>query len=207
MSVRHAAAAAALLALTACTSGAATPPPASPVASSAGQESATAPAADAEATAWAQQVCGGLVEGISALERLPDGDSRKPAAYRDAIGGYLTELGKSFDGMRATLEGAGPPPVDGGEQLLKQGTAQLDTAKAVVGLAQKKLAATDTSSQAAFQAGFAGVADELRKLVSAGNVVNVLRANPDVDGAFAAAPDCAPLGETSAIPTSVNVPA
>ncbi|WP_424183950.1 hypothetical protein ACOBQX_18565 [Actinokineospora sp. G85] len=202
MSARHAVVVVATaLVLSACMTGDPAQPPPAPRAAPETVESTTADAAP-EATAWAQRVCGGLVEGIAALQRLPDADPAKPAAYRDAIDGYLTELGTSFDGMRATLDGAGPPPVDGGDQLLKQGATQIDGAKTVVGLARDKLAEVDTSSQAAFQTGFAAVADELRKLVKAGNVVNVLRADPGIDAAFAAAPSCGPLTEAPAQPTS-----
>ncbi|WP_156755052.1 hypothetical protein [Actinokineospora pegani] len=202
MSARHAVVVAAVLTLSACVTGdPAQPPPAAAPEAVDTAEPTTADA-DPEVTAWAQRVCGGLVEGIAALERLPDADPAEPAAYRDAIDGYLTALDAGFDDMRATLDGAGPPPVDGGDQLFKQGTTQVDGAKTVVGLAKDKLAEVDTSSQAAFQTGFAAVADELRKLVKAGNVVNVLRADPGVDAAFAAAPSCAPLNEAPAQPTS-----
>lgn len=159
------------------------------------------PAAPSEETvAWTDSVCGALVPVAENLSTPPEFDLTAPAPTRDAYVTYLTEAQTAADSALVSVEAAGAPPVEGGEEIAQNVREDVTELRDDLADARTQLEQTDVSDPAAVG----------RSVVAAGNVIGALGNNaqalsaldgePQLDAAYAQAASCEQL-------RSIEIPA
>lgn len=158
--------------------------------------------ANADAVAWADEVCGGIGEHVAALTTQPEIDQTNPQAAKDGLAAYLGTMETSLDGMASAVEDAGTPPVDGGEEAVKGFLEQIATAKDSVTSAKTKIEAAPVDDPAAFQAAFTAATADLTALSEMEDPTASFSENPALDAAYKDAANCQELESGSSAPTS-----
>ncbi|HEX6353391.1 hypothetical protein [Actinophytocola sp.] len=156
---------------------------------------------DSEAVAWADEVCSGIKDEVSALTTTPELDQSNPQAAKDGLVTYLGTLETSLDGMASAVEGAGTPPVDGGDEAVKSFIDQIGTAKESVTSAKSKIEAAPVDDPAAFQAAAAAAVQDLQALSSM-DPTSAFSDNEELNAAYNDAPACQELESGSSSPTT-----
>jgi len=155
-----------------------------------------------DAVAWADKVCTGLKDDISALTTQPQLDQSSPQAAKDGLVTYLGNLLTSLDGMASAVQDAGTPPVDGGEDAVKGFLDQISTAKDSVTSAKTKIEAAPVDDPTAFQAAAAEATQDLQALSNMEDPTASFSANKELDAAYNKAKSCQELEDSVSSPTS-----
>jgi len=155
-----------------------------------------------DATAWADKVCTGLKDDISALTTTPEIDQSNPQSAKDGLVAYLAKLETSLDGMASAVSDAGTPPVDGGEEAVNKFLDQISTAKDSVTSAKSKIEAAPVNDPAAFQAAAASATQDLQALSSMGDPTASFSESKELDAAYNKAKSCQELEDSVSSPTS-----
>jgi hypothetical protein len=166
--------AAAALAATACANGeepvAAQPDPAIPT---------------DEAVAWADSACGALVPVVESVQALPPVELSDPATTQQAYLDYLDAAHERAGAALQAVNEAGPPPVPGGEELVRDVRDQL-------GDLQDDLRDARSRLEAAAPGDVAGVGEAI---VAAGNVIGSLGNTAHAVAAISGDPQLRPAFE------------
>ncbi|RZQ65821.1 hypothetical protein [Amycolatopsis suaedae] len=153
-----------------------------------------APEGNAAAVGWAEQVCRSVGEGAATLAQPPRLDPANPAQVRDGMVGYLGQLARALDTVSRGLGTAGVPPVADGAAAAAAATTTIGQTRAALEQARAKLGQAPVSDPAAFQRAVGEVGKDLAALTNVEGPVKDLRANPELNQAFAAAGSCKALG-------------
>ncbi|MCI2421956.1 hypothetical protein MOQ72_31435 [Saccharopolyspora sp. K220] len=172
------------LALTGC---AAAPPQAAP------NPQAAAPSP--EGVAWVGRLCG-LVSGFSAAQQqLPGVDRTNTSTLKKTVVDRIDSAARTADDTVRGLQGLGTPPIKGADQVnsgFQQGFTEVRDILRTAGDQAKQVDPTD---QQRFQAGMAGVQQQLQK----GSQLNLkdkfvqLEQNKELNTAAHQAPECKPF--------------
>lgn len=119
---------------------------------------------NADAVAWADEMCTSIKDDVAKLTTQPELDQSSAQAIKDSLVTYLDTMGTTFESIATKIENAGTPPVSDGEQAVKAFTDQLNTAKDAVNSAKTEIEAAPVDDPAAFQAAVQSVGEELTKL-------------------------------------------
>lgn len=146
-----------------------------------------------EAVAWADSACGALNPVVEFVQAPPPVELSDPASTRQAYLDYLETAHERAGDALQTVDEAGPPPVPGGEELVRDVRDQL-------GDLQDDLRDARSRLEAAAPGDPAGVGEAL---VAAGNVVGAMgntahavaaiSGDPQLRPAFEQAPACKDL--------------
>src|SRR4051794_13890255 len=123
----------------------------------------------------------------SITSTAPDG---KPADIKKVASAAFQQISAAYAAMSDAVEKAGVPPVDKGDQTLREAVKELDaTSKAYAGL-KRAVDKLDVKDQAKFAEGLKGVAQDLGKVNRVGdNAVKKLQSG-EVGAAMAKQPGC-----------------
>ncbi|MBW0093673.1 hypothetical protein I4I73_29925 [Pseudonocardia sp. KRD-184] len=194
--------AAAGLGLTGCAGGedpVADPPPAPPAPTAPATGGTTADGtADAGAVAWTDRVCTALLPVVGTLRTPPPVDVTDPAAAQNAYRDYLGEAASRAEAAEQEIASAGPPPVDGGEQLAQDVREQVVDLRADVSEALRQVDAADATNPVAVGQAVAVGGNVLGALGNQVQAVGALTADPELRNAFEQAPACADLRSAGA---------
>ncbi|MGP3980503.1 small secreted protein [Streptomyces sp. KR80] len=93
----------------------------------------------------------------------------KPADIKKADSAAFQQISEAYAAMSDSVEKAGAPPVDNGEQIQKNAVRELDaTSKAYADL-KKAVDGLETKDQAKFAGGLADIADDLNAVNKIGD--------------------------------------
>jgi hypothetical protein len=198
--------AAAGLVLAGCSSGVdTTTPQASTEDSSAPDESPSDDSSgDGEASGdlvdWAADLCGAIrpledeFDGLQTFQPTEDPD---PTAIIEQLRETFSQVGPVFAAAHDAVEDAGPPPVDGGDEIYDNMLTVLSTAADAFEQIDAELADLDPTDPAALESLepiFSGIGTQLEE---ASAELDDAFAEPEMKAAFAAAPECEGLDMTS----------
>jgi hypothetical protein len=161
-----------------------------------------------DAVAWAEKVCKSVEGDVASLSKTPDIDQSDPAKAKDGMVAYLGGLATALGHMASGIKDAGAPPVADGAQAVTKVTDALEQAKNTVEQAKDNLDKASVTDQAAFQAAFQKVGEDLSKLGDLEDPTKDLESDQTMKDAFQQAPTCKKLdestgsGSTSSAPTS-----
>jgi hypothetical protein len=158
-----------------------------------GTNSNTSESGGGDATAWADEVCSSMKDDIAALTTQPQLDVSNPQAAKDGLIGYFDTLVTSLGGMSDAVTDAGAPPVDGGEDLVKKFTDQIDAAKDAVTGAKTKIEQAPVNDPAAFQAAATAATGDLASLSDLEDPTAGFTANAELKAAYSEAASCKEL--------------
>ena len=176
------------LALTAC--GVDAPPPAAPSPTVA----PTTTAAAAEPTvAWVGQVCSAVAPVLTTLGAPPPIDPDALPVTRQAYLTYLDQAIAQTDTALPVLVAAGPPPIEGGQQLADQLTTQLTDLRTDLANARSELATADPSNPASLLPALTAARSALAAVGNAAKAIGELVADQRLQSAFDQAPACGSL--------------
>ncbi|MBP2330558.1 hypothetical protein JOF56_010943 [Kibdelosporangium banguiense] len=142
------------------------------------------------AISWAEQICQTMESGGAKLSRLPQIDPANPRQATASLQAYLGSLADSIESVSIRLEQAGPPPVTDGQAAVDRARTTLGTIRTALGSARDKLQQMAAGDPESFRKGMQDVSTGLAPLGGAANPIADLRANKELDAAFAHAPAC-----------------
>lgn len=145
-----------------------------------------------DAVAWADQVCGGLLEFTEAATAQPDLNSSDPQALIDGLTAYLGSVETAVSGAISTLDEAGPAPVDGGEEITTELRSTLDQVLTGFQSARTALDGVDASDPAAAAEALPAALAPLQELAAL-NPTEELDANAELNAAVEQAANCQTL--------------
>lgn len=123
--------------------------------------SSEAAGGNAEAVAWAEEMCSSIKDDVAALPTQPQIDQSSPQAIKDSLVSFLDEMGTGFGNIATKLESAGTPPVDQGEEAVQAFLTQITSIQDAVNSAKTKVEAAPVDDPAAFQAAIGAVGEDL----------------------------------------------
>ncbi|MEW2068168.1 small secreted protein [Streptomyces sp. NPDC007346] len=124
---------------------------------------------------WAKKVCD---EFQPQLQKITDAnasiqqqtaDNSTPADVQKADSAAFQQISQAYKSLGATVDSAGPPPVDDGETTQKEAVKELNAASTAYAGLKTKVDALDIKDQAKFADGLKGIADELSKISQNGD--------------------------------------
>nr|CEL22960.1 hypothetical protein [Kibdelosporangium sp. MJ126-NF4]CTQ90099.1 hypothetical protein [Kibdelosporangium sp. MJ126-NF4] len=142
------------------------------------------------AIAWADQVCQTVQDGGAKLSQLPQIDAANPQQAKASLLTYLGSLADAIDSVSTRLRQSGPPPVAEGQAAVDRAMTTLSTARGTLDTARGKLQQAQANDPASFQKAVEDVGTGLAPLGGATGPTKDLRANKELDVAFAHAPTC-----------------
>ncbi|GAA4524592.1 hypothetical protein [Amycolatopsis samaneae] len=146
--------------------------------------------ADPAALAWADKVCTGVAAGSAKLSRPPALDPADPGRSKDAMVGFLTSLAAALDDMAGGIRAAGVPPVPDGQSAVDRATTTLGDTRAKVADTKAKMQDAKVTDQAGLQKVIGDADGTMSKLSEPEGPIKDLKANPELNLAFAESPTC-----------------
>ena len=176
------------LVLAACGADPAQPPAPSPTSA----PSTTAAAAE-PTVAWIGSACSAVAPVLTTLGTPPPIDTNSLPETRQAYLSYLDQAISQTDTALQGLIAAGPPPIQGGQQLADQLRTQLSDLRTDLADARSALAAADPSNPGSLLPALTAAQNALAALGNAAQAVGSVLADQRVRSAFDQAPACGPL--------------
>jgi hypothetical protein len=177
---------------------------------------------DSKVNAWAKKVCDQAQPQIqkradaqqTIISTAADG---KPSDIQAADSKAFQDIADADKALATAVQGAGTPPVEGGEKLQQDAVKELnDTAAAYLGL-KKQVDALDAKDQQKFADGLQGVADGLKKIekmdqdalkkLQSGELGKAMAKEPGCQAAKTSSPAAGGTGSTSSAPAKPSTPA
>jgi hypothetical protein len=152
------------------------------------------PSAPDDATiAWTDSVCGALVPVVDALQTPPPVNFADPAATREAYLSYIDGALQRAEQAVQEVEGAGPPPVEGGDELAQNVRDQVTDLREDLADARQQIESADPSDVAALGQAVAAVGNVLGSLGNSAHAAGTIAADPRLRPAFEQADSCEQL--------------
>jgi hypothetical protein len=152
------------------------------------------PSAPDDATiAWTDSVCGALVPVVDALQTPPPIDFTDPAATREAYLAYIDAAVQRAEQAVQEVGGAGPPPVEGGDELAQDVREQVTDLREDIAEARQQIEAADPSDVAALGQAVSAVGNVLGSLGNSAHASGTIAADPRLRPAFEQAESCEQL--------------
>jgi hypothetical protein len=150
-------------------------------------------ATESPEVAWAGSVCESVADRVSGVTRIPRFDPSDPAKTKENVVGYLRTLSDALGSVRESLKGLGAPSVTDGKAVFDKTVARLGkSAKSIEGVATK-LEKTAVQDEQTLREAMAGVWSGMATAGSAKGPIKDLRANAELNKAFAMATACREL--------------
>jgi hypothetical protein len=153
--------------------------------------------------AWAKSVCDSVrtpydtaQAALGDMGRVKPGE--KPTDLRDRLSQDMSTAATSYNKIADVVNGAGAPPVDNGEDLVKAAAKDLKGTASSYQDLKKKVDELDTKDQAKFAAGLRGLGGDTQDLgrTSATGLAKLQRG--DLGKAMAKQPGCRPDSSSGA---------
>jgi hypothetical protein len=141
-----------------------------------------------DAVGWADGVCTGMKEHVTALTTTPDVNQTDPAAVKEALLGYLETVTTSLDGMAGVFEDAGAPPVEGGDEVVEGFVNGMTEAEEALRPVQAEIEAAQDLPSLQTAATSIGSA-----MSAVGDPMASIESNAELKAAFDEAPACKEL--------------
>ncbi|WP_214370280.1 hypothetical protein [Pseudonocardia sp. H11422] len=142
---------------------------------------------------WTGTVCGALVPVVEALRTPPTPDPSDPAATKQAYSSYLTRALQEAEQALQELTAAGPPPVEGGEQIAQDVREQVTELRDDLAEARAQVDKADPNDSAAVGEAVTAVGNVLGALGNSAQALTTISGDPRLEPAFRQAPSCAQL--------------
>ena len=197
--------AAAGLVLTGCSSGGdgTTTTPSSGSGSTAPDDSASPGAGGGEASddlvGWVANLCtaiGSFEERFAGIQTLQPTDPADLSGYLVQVQQTFGEMGDLFADAYDAIEDSGPPPIEDGEDVQAELLAALDSAGQAFEEVGDQIATIDpnaTDAMVQIQAVYTGLLPQMEGSMT---TLDAVFTQPDMEAAFAAAPECEGISGT-----------
>ncbi|WP_409490824.1 hypothetical protein [Amycolatopsis sp. cmx-11-12] len=146
--------------------------------------------ADPAALAWVDKVCSGVAAGSAKLAQPPAFDPGNPQGAKSAMVGFLNSLTVALDDMAGGIRNAGVPPVPDGQSAVDKATTTLDETKSKVTATLAKMQDAKVTDKASLDKVIADADSTMSGLSEPEGPIKPLRANPELDLAFAESQTC-----------------
>ncbi|EDY43000.1 hypothetical protein [Streptomyces sp. SPB074] len=163
---------------------------------------------DAKVNDWAKTFCGDIkpdVDKINASTAAIDkqtADTSKPAEVQKTDSKAFQDLSTAYKGLARSLDQAGAPPVDNGEDIKKDVVRELNASSASYAKLKKTVDGLDTGNQAKFADGLKDVAGQLAKISQGSNAaLNELQSG-DVAKAMKNQKNCQKASPSPSVPNA-----
>ncbi|WP_409179265.1 hypothetical protein F9C11_22160 [Amycolatopsis sp. VS8301801F10] len=153
--------------------------------------------ADPAALAWVDKVCTSVAAGSAKLAQPPASDSAAPGKTRDAMVAFLDRLGSALGDMASGLRAAGVPPVPDGQSAVDKATATLTETTGKIAATKSKMEQAKVEDQASLRQAIADADATMGQLTDPEGPIKDLKANPELNLAFAESPTCKRVYGTS----------
>ena len=180
---------AATLALSGC-SATVTGSPAPTGASTNGDD---AVAATTDPVAWSDKVCGSLLPLQQSFETPPSFDQNDPAAAVKALSDFLGKGVTAIDQAVTGLDAAGPSPLPDGDAAVAKIKTTLTTVRSSFDQSKTAIDKIDPNNVQDLITGLPKAVAPLQDLSQLKNPATDLQTNPQLEAAFAKAPNCQTL--------------
>lgn len=146
--------------------------------------------ADPAALAWVDKVCSGVATGSAKLAKPPAFDPADPQGTKTAMVGFLNSLSAALDDMAGGIRNAGVPPVPDGQSAVDKATTTLGETKSKVSATLTRMQDAKVTDQASLQKVVADADSTMSGLSEPEGPIKHLRANPELELAFAESTTC-----------------
>ena len=145
------------------------------------------------AVEWTGRVCSALIPVVEALRMPPALDPADPAATQRAYSSYLGDARQKAERALEEVTAAGPPPVEGGEQLAQEVRNQVANLRDDLAEARAQVDRVDPRDPAAIGQAVAAAGNVLSSLGNSTQALSPVSGDPRLEPAFREAPSCAQL--------------
>lgn len=146
-----------------------------------------------ETVNWTGTVCSALIPVVEAVRTPPAPDLADPAATQRAYSSYLDDARQQAERALEEINAAGPPPVEGGEQLAQDVRDQVADMRDDLAEARAQVDRADPNDPAAIGQAVAAAGNVLGSLGNSAQAVSAISGDPRLAPAFREAPSCAQL--------------
>jgi hypothetical protein len=146
--------------------------------------------------AWAEKVCKSVESQLATMSQSPNIDPSDPKQAKENLLTYLGSFASALDRIAGGIKDAGNPPVADGSQVVDKVTKAMQDAKKSVEDARDNLAKATVTDAASFQQAYTKVGEDMAKVTNMEDPTKDLKANKDLNDAFAKAPTCTKLDST-----------
>ncbi|WP_406630002.1 hypothetical protein [Amycolatopsis sp. WGS_07] len=153
--------------------------------------------ADPAALAWVDKVCTSVAAGSAKLSQPPAADSAAPGKTRDAMVAFLDRLGSALGDMAGGIRAAGVPPVPDGQSAVDKAAANLTETTGKIAATKAKMAQAKVHDQASLRQAIADADATMGQLADPEGPIKDLKANPELNLAFAESATCKRVYGTS----------
>lgn len=161
--------------------------------------SSAAPSAGGQATGdpvtWINGVCGSLLGFVRTVSAPPAIDSSSPVKAVKGLSTYLGTAVTAIDKATTEIKGAGPSPVDGGDQAVTTITGALGQFRTSFQAAKTKIDAVNPSDLSQVATALPEALAPLQDLSKLPNTTD-LKSTPELDKAAQQAPNCQALSSS-----------
>lgn len=142
--------------------------------------------------AWADQVCGAMLDFVTATGQQPDIDpSAQPDEVLQGLSEYLGAASTAAGTTAESVRAAGPAPVDNGEDIANQLVETFTTIETTFEGVQTNIENIDASDPTALSTELPEAFAEFENLSSQlGDPTSDLNSNPELNAAAEQAPNC-----------------
>jgi hypothetical protein len=154
-------------------------------------------AADEDAVAWTNQVCGALTGFTRAATSSPRIDQTDRVAAVQEMDRYLGSTAEELQRSLTELDAVGPSPVEGGDEYVERLQEALHGIHTGFGSALAQLAAVDQSDPAALTTAIPAAVAPLQGLRNLPDPTEGMRANEELRAASEQAQSCRELRSTA----------
>lgn len=158
-----------------------------------GEPAATQPdpaAPTDEAVAWADSACGALVPVVESVQAPPPVELSDPESTRQAYLDYLDAAHERAGQALQAMDEAGPPPVPGGEELVRDVRDQLGDLQDDLGDARSRLETTAPNDVAGVGEAIVVAGNVIGSLGNTAHAVAAISGDPQLRPAFEQAQSC-----------------
>jgi hypothetical protein len=152
---------------------------------------AVAPTTDP--VAWTDKVCGSLLPLQQSFDAPPSFDQSDPAAGIKSLSDFLGKGVTVIDQAVSGLDAAGPSPVADGDAAVAKIKTTLTTVRSSFNQAKTEIDKIDPNNVQDLITGLPKAVAPLQDLSQLKNPAADLQSNPQLDAAFAKAPNCQTL--------------
>jgi hypothetical protein len=150
-------------------------------------------AATTDPVAWSDKVCGSLLPLQQSFETPPSFDQNDPAAAVKALSDFLGKGVTAIDQAVTGLDAAGPSPLADGDAAVTKIKTTLTTIRSSFDQSKTAIDKIDPNNVQDLITGLPKAVAPLQDLSQLKNPATDLQTNPQLEAAFAKAPNCQTL--------------
>jgi hypothetical protein len=150
-------------------------------------------AATTDPVAWTDKVCGSLLPLQKSFETPPSFNQNDPSAAVKALSDFLGKGVTAIDQAVAGLDAAGPSPLADGDVAVAKIKTTLTTVRSSFDQSKTAIDKIDPNNVQDLITGLPKAVEPLQDLSQLKNPATDLQTNPQLEAAFAKAPNCQTL--------------